>query len=138
MHVTHGYAGTRLYHNVLCSNPACQASQAMEDVRAKDRAVISPCSTRSSRSRRRRSSPSGRNSCNGGSSSLMVTGRPSMALKMPAKSSRWKGRISSRAFWRASSVWGGWGGVRRGRMWLAGRLCQAGNAARGLLKQSVA
>mmetsp|Transcript_26972 Transcript_26972/g.58960 ORF Transcript_26972/g.58960 Transcript_26972/m.58960 type:complete len:445 (+) Transcript_26972:1164-2498(+) len=47
-------------------------------------------------------SPSGRNSCRGGSSSRMVTGRPSMALKMPSKSALWKGSRSARALRRAS------------------------------------
>mmetsp|Transcript_16736 Transcript_16736/g.52777 ORF Transcript_16736/g.52777 Transcript_16736/m.52777 type:complete len:215 (-) Transcript_16736:2569-3213(-) len=42
-------------------------------------------------------SPSGRNSCSGGSSRRTVVGSPSMALKMPSKSLRWKGRICSRA-----------------------------------------
>mmetsp|Transcript_2613 Transcript_2613/g.9640 ORF Transcript_2613/g.9640 Transcript_2613/m.9640 type:complete len:248 (+) Transcript_2613:508-1251(+) len=42
--------------------------------------------------------PSGKNSCRGGSSSLMVTGRPRIARKMPSKSSLWNTRISSRAF----------------------------------------
>mmetsp|Transcript_14113 Transcript_14113/g.46357 ORF Transcript_14113/g.46357 Transcript_14113/m.46357 type:complete len:305 (-) Transcript_14113:1158-2072(-) len=47
---------------------------------------------------------SGRNSWSGGSKSRIVTGRPDMALKMPAKSLRWKGSISSRAARRASGV----------------------------------
>mmetsp|Transcript_1000 Transcript_1000/g.3684 ORF Transcript_1000/g.3684 Transcript_1000/m.3684 type:complete len:276 (+) Transcript_1000:454-1281(+) len=41
--------------------------------------------------------PSGRNSCNGGSSRRTVTGKPLMALKMPVKSSRWYGNKSSNA-----------------------------------------
>ena len=39
-------------------------------------------------SRTSSSSTSGRNSCNGGSSRRMVTGRPSIASKMPSKSAR--------------------------------------------------
>mmetsp|Transcript_31795 Transcript_31795/g.75507 ORF Transcript_31795/g.75507 Transcript_31795/m.75507 type:complete len:200 (+) Transcript_31795:698-1297(+) len=49
-------------------------------------------------------SPAGRNSCSGGSSRRMVTGRPSIARKMPSKSSCWKGSSWSRAFWRSSVV----------------------------------
>ena len=44
----------------------------------------------------------GTNSCSGGSSRRTVTGRPSIAVKMPTKSSRWKG--SSLA--SADSRWG--------------------------------
>mmetsp|Transcript_32478 Transcript_32478/g.51976 ORF Transcript_32478/g.51976 Transcript_32478/m.51976 type:complete len:481 (+) Transcript_32478:363-1805(+) len=43
------------------------------------------------------SSPSGRNSCSGGSSRRMVTGSPSMARKMPSKSPRWNGSKSASA-----------------------------------------
>ncbi len=35
----------------------------------------------------------GRNSCSGGSSRRMVTGRPSIASKMPTKSAFWNGSI---------------------------------------------
>mmetsp|Transcript_6723 Transcript_6723/g.17218 ORF Transcript_6723/g.17218 Transcript_6723/m.17218 type:complete len:430 (-) Transcript_6723:1213-2502(-) len=45
-------------------------------------------------------SPSGRNSCSGGSSRRMVTGHPPMTRKMPSKSLRWKGSRSSSAFSR--------------------------------------
>mmetsp|Transcript_6562 Transcript_6562/g.23134 ORF Transcript_6562/g.23134 Transcript_6562/m.23134 type:complete len:360 (-) Transcript_6562:999-2078(-) len=48
------------------------------------------------------SSPSGRNSCSGGSRRRIVTGRPSIALKMPSKSARWNTRMSSRATLRLS------------------------------------
>ena len=43
-----------------------------------------------------------RNSCSGGSSRRMVTGSPSIARKMPMKSSRWKGRSLSSAACRAA------------------------------------
>mmetsp|Transcript_3411 Transcript_3411/g.21298 ORF Transcript_3411/g.21298 Transcript_3411/m.21298 type:complete len:276 (+) Transcript_3411:1451-2278(+) len=42
-------------------------------------------------------SPSGKNSCSGGSSSRIVTGRPSIARKIPSKSLLWYGRRSSSA-----------------------------------------
>mmetsp|Transcript_5280 Transcript_5280/g.16764 ORF Transcript_5280/g.16764 Transcript_5280/m.16764 type:complete len:205 (-) Transcript_5280:1501-2115(-) len=45
----------------------------------------------------------GTNSCSGGSSRRIVTGRPCMARKMPVKSPRWSGRIFSRAFWRPAT-----------------------------------
>ena len=57
---------------------------------------------------RARSSSCGRNSCSGGSSRRIVTGSPSIARKMPSKSSRCIGRILSSAA-RRSSV-----GRRRG------------------------
>src|SRR5438270_327330 len=47
------------------------------------------------------SSMFGRNSWSGGSSRRMVTGRPSIALKMPTKSRRWSGSNLSSAFSRA-------------------------------------
>ncbi len=47
---------------------------------------------------------SGRNSCSGGSSSRTTTGSPSIAPKMPRKSSRCSGSSSSSAFSRSSSV----------------------------------
>ncbi len=46
----------------------------------------------------------GRNSCRGGSSRRMVTGSPSMARKMPSKSSCCMGRILVRALRRAASL----------------------------------
>ena len=45
----------------------------------------------------RSSSTSGRNSCSGGSSRRMVTGRPSIASKMPSKSERWSFSSSASA-----------------------------------------
>mmetsp|Transcript_5173 Transcript_5173/g.18550 ORF Transcript_5173/g.18550 Transcript_5173/m.18550 type:complete len:329 (-) Transcript_5173:1346-2332(-) len=47
------------------------------------------------------SSPSGRNSCSGGSSSRIVTGIPSIARKIPSKSPLWNGNRSSSAAWRS-------------------------------------
>ena len=45
----------------------------------------------------------GRNSCSGGSSRRIVTGRPSIASKMPMKSCFWNGSSSARAFFRPAS-----------------------------------
>ena len=52
------------------------------------------------------SSTSGRNSCSGGSSSRMVTGRPSIASKMPSKSERCSFSSSSSAAFSSASVGG--------------------------------
>ena len=43
------------------------------------------------------SSPSGRNSWRGGSRRRIVTGKPSISLKIPSKSSRWYGKRSASA-----------------------------------------
>ncbi len=51
-----------------------------------------------------RSAGCGRNSCSGGSSSRIVTGRPSIAANRPAKSFSCSGRRRSIAACRASSV----------------------------------
>mmetsp|Transcript_40600 Transcript_40600/g.79489 ORF Transcript_40600/g.79489 Transcript_40600/m.79489 type:complete len:446 (-) Transcript_40600:1203-2540(-) len=49
-------------------------------------------------------SPLGKNSWRGGSSRRMVTVHPSIALKIPSKSERWKGRSLESAFFRCSTV----------------------------------
>ena len=46
----------------------------------------------------------GRNSCSGGSSRRIVTGRPFIARNRPSKSSRWKGSSLASAFSRSSRV----------------------------------
>src|SRR5882724_130612 len=62
----------------------------------------------------------GRNSCSGGSSSRTVTGSPSIARKIPTKSSRWNGRSFSSAMrrvaWSAAMIISRTIGIRAGAL----------------------
>ena len=79
------------------------------DARAGSRACRASGSTRAARGCGRRmrssvaSSSGGRNSCSGGSSSRIVTGRPAIASKIPSKSACWNGSSRSSAARRPSS-----------------------------------
>ena len=89
-----GFVSARLAH----------AARAAPRPRRSARPVASAARSRASSTDS--SSLRGRNSCSGGSSSRIVTGRPSIASKIPSKSARWSGSSSSSAARRSSSVLG--------------------------------
>ena len=88
---------------------ACRASGCPPRARATRSSVCSSVAaagaprSRASVKRSTSSKRSGRNSCSGGSSSRIVTGRPSMASKRPSKSACWSGSSSSSAARRPAS-----------------------------------